>query len=103
VALEALVSKKPSGAYRLYNLGGSEAVPLTKFVSLIEKQLGKKAKIRYAPLQAGDVPATIADCTRAARDLAYAPRMSVADGIREFVAWYQEEKSFLSKLSEPKQ
>ncbi len=102
-AISKLVSKKPVGAYKLYNLGGDEAVSLTKFVKLIEKELGMKAKIELAPLQAGDVPSTVADCTRARCDLGYKPTMTIEDGIKDFIAWFREEEQFLTTLSEPKQ
>lgn len=102
-AIATLVTKPPKGAYRLYNLGGDEAVPLTTFVKLIEKNLGKKAVIVPLPLQAGDVAATVADCSRARKDLGYLPKTAIAEGIADFVAWYREEEVFLTKLKEPKQ
>lgn len=102
-AISKLVSKKPAGAYKLYNLGGDEAVSLTKFVKLIEKELGMKAKIELSPLQPGDVPSTVADCSRARRDLGYKPTTSIEDGIKDFIAWFREEEQFLTTLSEPKQ
>jgi UDP-glucuronate 4-epimerase len=102
-AIEAQLEKPAQGRYRLYNLGGEEAVPLTTFVSLIEKSLGKKAKIRPLPLQAGDVPSTIADCTLARRELHYRPRMTVEEGIADFISWFKEESAFLKTLDEPKQ
>ncbi len=102
-AIATLIQKPTAGAYHLYNLGGDEAVPLTTFVRLIEKNLGKKATIRPLPLQAGDVATTVADCTRARKDLGYRPKTSVAEGIADFVVWYREEEAFLSKLTEPKQ
>jgi UDP-glucuronate 4-epimerase len=102
-AIAVQLTKKPSGKYQLYNLGGSEAVPLKSFVALIEKYLGKRAKVRLLPLQAGDVPATIADCTKAARDLGYQPRVTIEEGIADFVTWFKEEEKFLTTLAEPKQ
>lgn len=102
-AIHAQLEKKPNGKYQLYNLGGSEAVPLVQFVKLIEKNLGKTAKIKLLPLQAGDVPATIADCTKAKRDLGYVPQTAIAEGIEDFIAWFKKEQAFLSKLEEPKQ
>ncbi len=102
-AIATLLTTRPQGAYRLYNLGGSEAVPLSKFVRLIEKALGKKAKIQALPLQPGDVAATIADCSRAAKDLGYRPHVSIEEGIADFIDWYRKEEAFLATLAEPKQ
>ncbi len=102
-AIEAQLNKKPEGNYRLYNLGGSEAVPLVTFVRLIEKNVGKKAKINLMPLQQGDVPATVADCSAAKKDLGYKPTMTIAEGIADFMEWFKEEETFLTNLEEPKQ
>ena len=43
---------------QIYNLGNHQPVELKKFISLIEDAVGKKAKVNFLPMQAGDVPAT---------------------------------------------
>jgi len=40
-------------------------------------------------MQPGDVPATFADVDDLARDVGFAPRTSVEDGVRAFVDWYR--------------
>jgi UDP-glucuronate 4-epimerase len=102
-AIKTLVEQKPSARYELYNLGGAEAVPLMRFVELIEQNVGTKAEVKFLPLQAGDVPETIADCSKAERELGYVPRMTVEEGIKDFMEWYKENQEFLDTLSEPKQ
>jgi UDP-glucuronate 4-epimerase len=75
--------------YELYNIGNSKAEELLDFIKEIEKNCGKKAAIRYLPMQAGDVPATVADIAKLAR-LGYAPKTNIDVGIRNFIAWYRE-------------
>lgn len=87
----------------IYNLGGKEAVPLKKFVEKIEKNLGKKALIKFAPLQAGDVTETLANNMQAGHDVGYVPQVSVDEGVKHFVAWYLQEERWLKMLKEPKQ
>lgn len=99
----AVLEKPAAGQYLIYNLGGSEAVPLMRFVELIEKELGKKADVQLLPLQAGDVPETVADCTSAERDLDYAPEISIEEGIRRFVEWFRANEKLALSLKEPKQ
>jgi UDP-glucuronate 4-epimerase len=99
----AIIEKAPQGKNVLYNLGGSEAVPLLRFVELIEKELGKKAERHMMPLQAGDVPETIADCSLAERDFGYKPVVSIEAGITEFAKWLKENEKFALSLKEPKQ
>ena len=38
----------------------------------------------------GDVPITYADCQKAARDLGYAPKVGIEEGIGKFVEWFKK-------------
>jgi len=76
--------------FRIYNIGSSNPVPLNAFIEAIENALGKKAKKNLLPMQDGDVPATFADTSELARDFQYQPKMSIDEGIRNFVDWYRE-------------
>ncbi|BDU16068.1 NAD-dependent epimerase [Lysobacter auxotrophicus] len=76
--------------YRLYNIGSAQSVELLGYIEVLERCLGRKATLRMLPLQAGDVPATEADCTDLARDMGYAPSVTVEEGVARFVAWYRE-------------
>lgn len=98
-----ILKKTPAGRYRLYNLGGAQAVPLKRFVELIERNLGMKAQKTLLPLQAGDVKETVADTGLARKELGYMPKKRIEEGIEEFVEWFVEHKRFLLSLKEPKQ
>jgi UDP-glucuronate 4-epimerase len=74
---------------RIYNIGNGKPVRLMDFISALEKELGAEAKKNMLPLQAGDVPATWADCRALERDTGYRPNTPVQEGIRSFAAWYK--------------
>jgi len=76
--------------YRIYNIGNNEPVPLMDFVHAIEDALGKKAKIDYLPMQAGDVSATWADVDDLIAATGFKPETSVKQGIQNFVDWYKD-------------
>lgn len=76
--------------YKIYNLGYGKEIKLSKFIKLIEKYIGKKANIRYLPMQPGDVHKTSADITQTERDLGYNPKFSVDEGIKNFIKWFKE-------------
>lgn len=78
---------KPQG-YQIYNLGRGDTVLLKDFIALIEELVGKKAKIEVLPEQPGDVQATFADTSKAARLLGYSPQYSIRDGMKKTVEWY---------------
>lgn len=78
--------------FEVFNLGGSKPVSVPYFVSLLEKALGKKAKITRIPLPIGDVPITYADGSKAKKLLDWEPSTSVEEGVKKFVDWLKEKK-----------
>jgi UDP-glucuronate 4-epimerase len=82
----------PTG-FRIFNLGNSRTVPLLDLIELVEKALGKRARIRRMPAQPGDVPITYADISRAQVEINYAPKTPIEEGIPKFVEWYLRERA----------
>ncbi|HXV25683.1 MAG TPA: SDR family NAD(P)-dependent oxidoreductase [Alphaproteobacteria bacterium] len=90
-ALDRPPAADESGApHRLYNLGNHRSEPLRRFVQLIERACGRKAEIRYAPMQPGDVAETYADIEASQRDLGFEPTTPIDEGIPRFVKWFKE-------------
>ncbi len=85
-----VVVVRKSFKYEIFNLGRSHPEKLMDFIKMIEKYLGKKAKKKMMPMQAGDVRATWADVSKARRLLGYRPKVKIRDGIGEYVEWYRE-------------
>jgi len=80
-------SKAP---YRIYNIGSNNPIELSRYIEILEDCLGKKAERNLLPLQPGDVPATYADVDALIEDVGYKPATTVEEGIKNFVAWYQD-------------
>lgn len=78
-----------ASAYEIINLGESRTVSLSELISLIERELGRKALIDRRPLQPGDVPQTFADVEKARRLLGYNPQTQIEEGIRRFIEWFK--------------
>jgi UDP-glucuronate 4-epimerase len=76
--------------HRLYNLGNHRSEPLMRFIEVIEKSCGKKAKLDLQPMQPGDVRATYADIESSTRDLGFQPKTTIDQGVPRFVAWYRD-------------
>lgn len=72
----------PSLGLRTWNLGGSHPVPLVELVGVVERVVGKPAIVRRAPMQSGDVERTFADLTQSERELGFAPRVPLEEGVR---------------------
>jgi len=89
--VEAIVEALQSSfEYDVFNIGNSRPVKLLDVVGLIERAVGKRAKIQWCGPQPGDTGATHADISKAHRLLGYSPRIDIEDGIRAFVNWFMK-------------
>jgi UDP-glucuronate 4-epimerase len=79
-----------SAPARIYNIGNHRPEQLMHVVAALENELGMKAVKEMAPMQPGDVMETFADIDDLVRDVGFAPKTSIEDGIRLFVAWYRD-------------
>ena len=79
--------------FDVFNLGNSHPVELTKLVEILECVTGHKAIRDKQSEQAGDVPLTWADISKAQRLLGYKPATTLPTGIERFVAWYRDKHS----------
>lgn len=75
--------------HRVFNLGNHHTEPLLRLVELIEEATGRKAERMLEPMQPGDVRETYADIDASTRDLGFAPRVTLAEGVPRFVEWYR--------------
>jgi UDP-glucuronate 4-epimerase len=79
-----------SAPHQVYNLGNNRSEPLTRLIEILEDTIGRRAERKLEPIPPGDVPETFADITESTRDLGYAPKVSIDQGIPRFVAWYHD-------------
>ncbi len=79
-----------SAPYRIYNIGNHFPVQLMDYIACIEKAVGKTAKKNMLPMQPGDVPATFADVNDLKADIGFEPKTPIEEGVKRFVAWYQD-------------
>jgi UDP-glucuronate 4-epimerase len=75
--------------YRIYNIGNNQPVELMRYIEVLEKCLGKKAKLQMLPMQEGDVPATSANVEDLENGVGFRPRTTVEQGVAHFVEWYK--------------
>ena len=100
-----LLDKKPSGSsnwtgkkpnpsfssapWNIFNIGNNKPTELEYFISLIEKNLNKKAIKNYLEMQPGDVEETAADISKLNQITGFVPSTSLEDGIPKFISWYR--------------
>jgi UDP-glucuronate 4-epimerase len=93
--LDAGIEPKEGRApYAVYNIGNHKPVALLDYIGVLERVLGKKAKLELKPMQPGDVQATYADTTALERAVGFAPSTPLEVGLGRFAAWF---KSYYAK------
>jgi len=76
--------------YEVFNLGNNTPENLMDFIQTLADALGVEPKMEMLPMQAGDVPITFADISKAQQKLGYQPETSMKTGLKSFVSWYRE-------------
>ena len=74
--------------FRILNIGNTKKVYLLDFINTLEKELGKKIKKNYMPMQKGDVHSTLSDSSLLKRITGYNPKTNYKIGIKKFIKWY---------------
>ena len=77
--------------YEVINLGRGEPVLMADFVRLVERLVGKRARLITPAAPPSEPPITYADVSKARHLLGYHPQTSVEEGMQRFVDWYQRE------------
>ncbi|MBB5014185.1 NAD-dependent epimerase/dehydratase family protein [Rehaibacterium terrae] len=76
--------------HRVFNLGNHTPVELERFIAVIEQAAGRPAQKLYRPMQAGDMPETMADTAAAQAAFGFEPRTAIEDGLPPVVAWCRD-------------
>ena len=77
----ARVAARGAKAHRVFNVGSHQPVELMDFIWALERALGRRARKRFLPLQAGDVVATHADVEDLWRFTGFRPATPIEEGV----------------------
>ena len=100
VARGTIKAAVPMG-YEVINLGSNAPVELREALRMIEECLGRRARIRRAPVHRVDVHATQADIGKAQQLLDWQPATALSVGIEHAVRWYLDNREWASRLTLP--
>ena len=75
--------------YEVLNIGRGEPVLVADYIKSIERLAGKPVPFKSEPMMRADVDFTFANIDKAKSLLGYAPRVSVAEGVRQSYEWYK--------------
>ncbi len=88
--IACVLSERAPGTHKIYNLGNDKSETLMEYIQTIEATLGKKAKIRFEPMQNGDVRGTVADISETVADYGFSPKTNINKGVPNFIKWYRD-------------
>ncbi|MBR3523058.1 MAG: NAD-dependent epimerase/dehydratase family protein [Bacilli bacterium] len=84
--------------YKIYNIGNSKPESLLDFINILQDKLIKYNILppdfdfdsykEYMPMQAGDMLETYADIQELERDFNFKPRVTLEEGLDNFIKWY---------------
>ncbi len=74
---------------RLLNIGNHRSEPVTLLISLLERSLGRRARIRRIPRPGTDIEATWASIDVVNAITGWAPMTRLEQGIPRFVEWFR--------------
>ena len=98
IARGTIAALRPLG-YEVINLGGGQnPISLLTVIAMIEKFLGKKAKIANKEFHIADIKETWADISKAKRLLNWEPTVGLEDGVRQCVQWHLANKHHHFKM-----
>lgn len=75
------------GPVTVFNIGSGVGTSLNELVRDIGAVLGTVPECRYLPGRAIDVPVSVLDCSLAERELGWAPKVALPEGLQRTVAW----------------
>jgi CDP-paratose 2-epimerase len=95
-AYDSAIATIDTAKGQVYNLGGGSENILsiwTEFGPMLEKLLGKPIPVARAGWRPGDQKVFVADIRKAGRELNWAPKIGVEEGVRKLFEWVQENRS----------
>jgi UDP-glucuronate 4-epimerase len=76
--------------YHIFNIGGSNPVPVLEFVEILENALEMKANKELVGFQPGDVYSTEADTKALESFINFKPTIELKQGLAQFAEWYKK-------------
>jgi UDP-glucose 4-epimerase len=96
VEANVLAMAAPDVAGEVFNVAVGDRISLNTLLQQIGEITGREIAADYAAARAGDVRHSLADVSKARERLGYAPKVSLAEGLRRTIEWHREAGAPLS-------
>ena len=88
--VEANVLALDRGDDQAFNIGSGKPVSVNAIYRLLVELTGVAIKAEHSPKRVGDVRLFYFDCSKAARELGWTPRVSFKDGVTRTLDWFRQ-------------
>jgi UDP-glucuronate 4-epimerase len=85
--------------FEIVNLGSDKPVALMDVIRIIERHVGKAAKVEFHPAHRADVAATWANVDKARNMMGWQPRTCIEMGLANLAEWYADNRAWASRVS----
>ena len=96
----SIIINKPKDLYNVYNIGGSKQYTTKDLVNILKRELidnklvdsnyNFDEYIKFTSMNKGEVYETYADISKIKKDFNYNPKISLEEGIKNFIKWYKD-------------
>ncbi|MCD4671110.1 MAG: NAD-dependent epimerase/dehydratase family protein [Anaerolineaceae bacterium] len=93
IARGTILGLKPLG-YEIINLGGHQSISINELIAILERLIGRSAKIVRHDQHPADAMANQALVEKARQLLGWNPQVSLEEGIPHMVDWYMKEREW---------
>ena len=73
---------------RAYNIGTGVGTPVLRIAEVLARAAGSEAALQFAPHRPGEQQESFVDPSKAQRELDWAPRISLEEGLARSYAWF---------------
>lgn len=88
--VRANIQAMESNASGVFNIAGGSRISLNELAGSLSEITGVHHRPVYEPPRSGDVRDSLADISRAGKAFGFSPRRTLAEGLRETVAWFRD-------------
>ncbi|MDF2577860.1 MAG: uncharacterized protein K0S74_1344 [Chlamydiales bacterium] len=97
IAKGTIAGLKPLG-YEIINLGSDQPIFLSDMIHILEKYVGKKAKLQYKDSHPADMPRTWANIEKAKKLLNWQPSVNIEEGLCRLNKWYVDQSAWAKNI-----
>lgn len=90
--IKTLLSDNSSSWNTVYNIAFGGRVTLLELFGMIQQVAGKQIKPSFGPPRQGDIQNSLADISKAKRNLAFHPEINLSDGLALTYDWFSKKE-----------